>query len=162
MREELKPVNCGCGGEAHYEVYENYNFGSYIAHIMICDKCGMRTAEWPSEAEAVEAWNRAMGATDTNVGDKVKDILERNEPLSWQELKQMEGKPVWVEIKEHLDEFDYRGKHYSFKREKESGYMFVRKVFDNILHLKRPNGTIFIAFKKDRISIWQSYRKERK
>ena len=60
MSEELKPVRCGCGGEAHYEAYENYNFGSYIAHIMICDKCGMRTAEWPSEAEAIMAWNRAM------------------------------------------------------------------------------------------------------
>lgn len=61
MESELKPVRCGCGGEAYYEAYENYNFGSYIAHIMICDKCGMRTAEWPSEAEAVQAWNRGMG-----------------------------------------------------------------------------------------------------
>lgn len=61
MTDELKPVRCGCGGEAHYEAYENYNFGSYIAHIMICDKCGMRTAEWPSETEAITAWNRAMG-----------------------------------------------------------------------------------------------------
>lgn len=64
MENEIKPVKCGCGGEAQYEAYENYNFGSYIAHIMICDKCGMRTAEWPSEAEAIEAWNRAMGIAD--------------------------------------------------------------------------------------------------
>lgn len=60
MSEELKPVRCGCGGEAYHEAYENYNFGSYIAHIMICDKCGMRTAEWPTEAEAIQAWNKAM------------------------------------------------------------------------------------------------------
>lgn len=70
MNNELKTVQCGCGGEAYYEAYENYNFGSYIAHIMICDKCGMRTAEWPSEAEAITAWNRAMGAKDINVPNK--------------------------------------------------------------------------------------------
>ena len=72
MSDKLKPVRCGCGGEAYYEAYENYNFGSYIAHIMICDKCGMRTAEWPSEAEAIEAWNRAMGERTAKVTDTWK------------------------------------------------------------------------------------------
>ena len=67
MSEALKPVRCGCGGEAYYEAYENYNFGSYIAQIMICEKCGMRTAEWPSEAEAIEAWNKAMGERTAKV-----------------------------------------------------------------------------------------------
>lgn len=81
MSEKLKPVRCGCGGEAQYEAYENYNFGSYIAHIMICDKCGMRTAEWPSEAEAIEAWNRAMGERTA----KVQELPRRSETsLDWE------------------------------------------------------------------------------
>ena len=56
--EELKPVRCGCGGEA---VIHNYSGikreGDYT---ISCSKCRILTDDYPTEAEAVQAWNRAM------------------------------------------------------------------------------------------------------
>lgn len=55
MNEELKPVRCGCGGEARVimlipDVY-----------AVECSKCWIRTGSpAKTEAEAIEAWNRAM------------------------------------------------------------------------------------------------------
>lgn len=80
MSEELKPFRCGCGGEA--EVYTQPLLGCYV----ICRNCGMRTRLFINRAEAIEAWNRAMGATDTNVGDKERtakvEKVDTNSPHS--------------------------------------------------------------------------------
>lgn len=87
MSDELKPVRCGCGGEA-WSFMTLYPENTERPYICQCRKCFIRTCGYPSEAEAVEAWNRAMGtntrrllevlvhdATDTNVGRKFdKDI----------------------------------------------------------------------------------------
>lgn len=71
MTDELKPVNCGCGGEAvandYIDRYENKT--EYFVH---CVKCGICSADYDTEAEAVQAWNRAMGAKDINVPRKGK------------------------------------------------------------------------------------------
>ena len=83
MRSELKPVRCGCGGEAVIDAEMGYE----LYHVF-CPKCEIVTAWYKTEAEAIEAWNTAMGtntrkllevlvhdATDTNVGCKFdKDI----------------------------------------------------------------------------------------
>ena len=54
MTDELKPVRCGCGGEAMLLVdMNNYS--------IMCRKCGISTENYDTEAEAVQAWNRAMG-----------------------------------------------------------------------------------------------------
>lgn len=72
MSDELKPVRCGCGGEA--KTVEKFYSGAtnYISqeYCIECVNCGCRSAYKYTEAKAVQAWNRAMGATDTNVGDK--------------------------------------------------------------------------------------------
>ena len=52
---ELKPVHCGCGGEA--KVWQPYRY------VVICKKCNTKTMGYTTEAEAIMAWNRAMGAT---------------------------------------------------------------------------------------------------
>jgi hypothetical protein len=90
MSDELKPVRCGCGGEAIIGLKEwedrkgNYHENSFV----YCNDCSISTGGYLTEAEAIEAWNTAMGtntrkllevlvhdATDTNVGDKFdKDI----------------------------------------------------------------------------------------
>ena len=71
---ELKPVKCGCGGEAEIDwVLEPSN--CYMADVF-CNRCGTNTIPfWSTEKDkaidyAVTTWNTAMGATDTNVGDK--------------------------------------------------------------------------------------------
>lgn len=65
MNEEPKPVCCGCGGEAEV-LHPSYTH----CIVVMCGKCGIRTPYMNSEAEAITAWNRALGATDMNVGDK--------------------------------------------------------------------------------------------
>lgn len=79
MTDELKPVRCGCGGEA--KVVKHEYFECSPTYGVTCYKCGTATNQgFDTEAEAIQAWNRAMGAkdinvpnkfaTDTNVGDK--------------------------------------------------------------------------------------------
>ena len=52
MTDELKPVPCGCGGEAKVRG---------INHFWVdCKKCHTSTTVFDSESEAVEAWNKAM------------------------------------------------------------------------------------------------------
>ena len=63
---ELKPVNCGCGGEAKVD-WTVIN-GAYMAGV-VCQKCGTKTASFYDRhakdkviTASVAAWNRAMGA----------------------------------------------------------------------------------------------------
>lgn len=92
MENEIKPVKCGCGGEA--EVYQDaYNY------FVACNNCGTQTVWYDTQEEAIETWNTAMGkpidfdrfdkdtnvpnkfATDTNVGDKTAKFKQDGEFL---------------------------------------------------------------------------------
>ena len=55
----LKPARCGCGGEV-WKVCADGSTDCYY----ICSQCGIGTTLYPSEAEAVTAWNRAMGSAE--------------------------------------------------------------------------------------------------
>ena len=57
----MKPVNCGCGGEA--EVYA-WVSGSYSCH---CLSCKIETTNCKTPEEAVTAWNKAMGERTAKV-----------------------------------------------------------------------------------------------
>ncbi len=59
MTDELKPVRCGCGGEALIQVldYKTPNKRYYV----VCNKCGTTSWLYLMISEAIEAWNRAMG-----------------------------------------------------------------------------------------------------
>lgn len=65
MRSELKPVRCGCGGEAIIGLKEwedrkgNYHENSFV----YCNDCSISTGGYLTEAEAVTAWNRAMSGS---------------------------------------------------------------------------------------------------
>ena len=58
----MKLVRCGCGGDPEYPEFDT---GCFI----LCMECGMSTSVYGTETEAVNAWNRAMGA-DTEKTDK--------------------------------------------------------------------------------------------
>jgi len=62
MTDELKPVRCGCGGEAHV-MQPSYTH----CRVVMCPKCGIKTAFMNTEAEAIEAWNRAMRRAKVDV-----------------------------------------------------------------------------------------------
>lgn len=74
MSDELKPVRCGCGGEAKID-WTVIN-GYYMAGV-VCSKCGTKTVSFYERhdkdkaiTEAITAWNTAMGAKDINVPAK--------------------------------------------------------------------------------------------
>ena len=53
---DIKPVDCGCGGKPNK--YESPINGRILLE---CNTCGIETKFYDTEAEAVYAWNRAMG-----------------------------------------------------------------------------------------------------
>ena len=61
MTDELKPVRCGCGGEAWRGIV--YVEGIRFFRVY-CENCRTETDIYDTEAEAVTAWNRAMGNRD--------------------------------------------------------------------------------------------------
>ena len=80
---------------------------------------------------------------------KELNIGTLNDPLTWQELQKMVGKPIWVEYDDHLE---------GRKRTKFKDW----EVIDCIL-----NGRIVVKgewdyHKSELGDIWQAYRKERK
>lgn len=77
----------------------------------------------------------------------VADYLAvNNPPLTWDELKQMEGKPVWVEF------FYEDGQHF------DSDWFLVGFVSESFCDVIGKLGTSRLV-KND---YWQAYRKERK
>ena len=84
MTDKLTPVRCGCGGEA--KVQRVRTLKSHVLVVM-CTKCEIATNYYVTEAEAIEAWNRAMGATDIHVVDKERTAkVEEDE---WTEHKML-------------------------------------------------------------------------
>ena len=64
MTDELKPVPCGCGGES----WTDYIIGEPsegVGWFVCCKNCEIQLPpEYATEAEAVQAWNRAMGSAE--------------------------------------------------------------------------------------------------
>lgn len=78
MTDNVKPVPCGCGGEAIIGLKEwedrkgNYHENSFV----YCDNCSISTGGYLTEAEAIEAWNRAMGERTAKVETYTDDQQE--------------------------------------------------------------------------------------
>ena len=51
-----KPVRCGCGGDAVLRMYGEPE----TPYCIQCTSCGITTLGYATEAEVVEAWNKAM------------------------------------------------------------------------------------------------------
>ena len=63
MSDELKPVNCGCGGEAKIDKHTYYR--ALPTYGVRCHRCGQETRQfYMTEAEAITAWNRAMSGNE--------------------------------------------------------------------------------------------------
>jgi len=66
MSDKLRPVRCGCGGEAiilKADEYHQFPDTYYVS----CTKCTAGVGPYDTEAEAVKAWNRAMGERTAKV-----------------------------------------------------------------------------------------------
>lgn len=73
---------------------------------------------------------------------------QANPPLSWEQLKQMEGKPVWVEEYYCNDDF------------KSAGWWLIDYWNDNQICLRDQGGNSWIAHQTSLGRDWQAYRKE--
>ena len=60
MTDEPEPVCCGCGGET-YIYKDDGTYGQMPIYFVYCNACGMRSGRRSTKAEAITAWNRAMG-----------------------------------------------------------------------------------------------------
>jgi len=93
----------------------------------------------------------ANADTKPNTGTEEK-TGERNEPLTWNELKEMIGKPVWVEVLS--DEIDLSSRWMLVARETKA-HSLPLAYTDDIGH--------WIFGHEDKLGkTWQAYRKEQK
>lgn len=72
MTDELTPARCGCGGEARIVYIDGEDSEDTFVE---CTKCKISVPVCPSEEEAVEDWNRAMGERTAKVRDKKDDPM---------------------------------------------------------------------------------------
>lgn len=115
-----------------------------------CDKCPYKsTAKGWCEEKDRDALHylRIFQAHEQRVRDQLdalKDEYRPNDPLTWDELREMEGKPVWVEHK-----------HYS-------KWLIVYEVYEHTIVLD-GNGFYVQYFSDDNEKEirWKAYKKER-
>lgn len=81
MTDEIKPVRCGCGGEATVDCYLG-DLDKNDLYYVYCPECNIQTANYLIEAEAIQAWNRAMGERTVKVEDTWK-IAGYDEINAW-------------------------------------------------------------------------------
>lgn len=72
-------------------------------------------------------------------------LPESNDPLTWDELKDMEGEPIWVE-QHHGD---------------TKGWLLILRKCDDIVTCTTKHGNSFYLYKANYGEKWQAYRKER-
>jgi hypothetical protein len=77
-----------------------------------------------------------------------------NPPLDWEQLKQMEGKPVWVEVYDPID--DKTGWH-------TASWKLIEFINDEYFDVRNSDGEQECFYKSENdCYCWQAYRKERK
>lgn len=75
MKEQPKPCpHCGWGTIV--------DMGGLFSHAAGCNSCGARTKKYKTWKEAVHEWNRRAES--------------ENPPLTLEQLKQMDGQPVYI------------------------------------------------------------------
>ena len=80
------------------------------------------------------------------------ELVERNEPLTWDELQTMEGKPVWIDSVPLVRRWVIIKKFHPIGGNKN---LFDMEVEDGAHFLRKSMG-------RDTGAWWQAYRKERK
>lgn len=85
MTDELKPVRWGCGGEA-IAIQDWHRYNEPAQYCVYCKECEIETADYATEAEAIEAWNRAMGSAEKSSTvertAKVENISDYRLPIN--------------------------------------------------------------------------------
>lgn len=117
-----------------------------IDEVIFCLEDRQKTEDWNVCDDAIQ-YLREFNELAKMWNDKL-DKEQENPPLTWEQLKQMEGKPVWVEFTYHNPEETYK-------------YWTIVKYFDN----DDGGDMVFTGtgfYHKDLLGVdWQAYRKEK-
>ncbi len=75
---EKQLLPCGCGGDAYHDSASCWNpeqeeWMPNFWHRVICNNCGTQTKAFYTEAEAITAWNCAMGERTAKAKVNFKD-----------------------------------------------------------------------------------------
>ena len=104
MTDELKPVRCGCGGEAEiFHIAPDGYAGSYCVR---CVDCLTQSPFFTGNKEkAIEVWNRAMGADQfRDLTKKMSDLISRQDAINaMMVLKRADDLAYGCEIPESFD-----------------------------------------------------------
>ena len=113
MSEELKPVKCGCGGEA--KVCKSPLEDGYC-YFVKCERCETATNIFVKVEEAIMAWNKAMGA-DRGLDEWCTDCKEYDQEKHCCHRWNRVIKYVVDEVREKYDERTAKVKHLERRSE---------------------------------------------
>lgn len=141
LDEVIKAMENCYGPDA--ECCDKCQYTKEISAGSICLKCDL-------EDDALHYLKEFQGLSKM-WNDKL-DKEQENQPLDWETLKQMEGKPVWMEYEDGKGGWVIVGKFFSlFEHEELDAYVYMYYLHNKIECSKELYG-----------SYWKAYRKERK
>ena len=77
--------------------------------------------------------------------EQLCEYFKNNPPLTWNELKDMEGKPIWVE-QHHGD---------------TKGWLLILRKCDDVVTCTTKHGNSFYLYKANYGEKWKAYRREK-
>ena len=93
-REQVERVWTGCD-----ECRSQANWPSWIENgFVYCPKCGTPLASWGWEKQVKRLETLKDEADFKDDIDSIPALTPPNEPLTLEQLRQMDGEPVWVEL----------------------------------------------------------------
>ena len=122
------------------EVIEYFNNQCQMRHVYLTEDSGARFAE---------ALHYLKEYRKLDSLDAVAFSEDDNPPLTWDELKTMEGKPVWVEEKYRKGDL------------KSSGWWLIDYWNDDQICLRDQGGNPWFIYQAGMGWAWKAYRKER-
>lgn len=135
------------------EVIKNLEDGTeHLSAMLISKETWNDALQYLKEYKA----NREDPDGDHQQLEKAQNLLwefYQNDPLSWDELKSMEGKPVWVEVYDPIDE--KTGWH-------TASWKLIEFINDEYFDVRNSDGEQECFYKSENdCYCWQAYRKER-
>ena len=112
-------------------------------------KCRYDLYEGPGQQTVTDALHYLkLFQTDCErVRGQLEDLKQEyrpNDPLTWDELKQMEGRPVWLEDSNQQGE-----------------WVLLSGMEDDVLYFVYRTCNEYKIYRKEQGTFWQAYRKER-
>ena len=103
--------------------------------------------QWEADREDWrDKWESYIEARERHL-DAVKE-LKRNDLLTWDELRTMEGKPVWVE--DNIDEPDDTTKYWAIYRRIDKAQETEYALLSDFFYDKAQYGKTWKAYRKER------------